>query len=393
MKRFLSLLVMVMVLLTSTTLAQAESLRERLDAPATYQTEASSPSGKTHVLVDATVDVPDVDAVPIYEVYSRYFEPEELADLCWYLFGDQYTYTHSSSGGGYTTRPTASGMTFYLLRAEGWNPIHYRFQQGREGKPCSVDASCMELDAFPFAYESTTLSYYADPGYNMGSAYPAAEDALAMANELVARLYPEFQFQHLGGEPMGYTFVGTRNGRVIGGKELYDTGYRVYYARMVDGIPLAQVDNVAQEYQVASAHSSAAARALPYESLFVDVGENGLYQFRYMNPVRLGAKLQADCTLLPFSQIMEIFRTIAPLSIAHYERNIEVSNEMRITRIALSYMGVPMRDAPTRYQLIPVWDFYGVQTADGGERFSMPHDSFLTINAMDGTIIDRAYGY
>ncbi len=392
MKKTVSFL-LTLILILSTTLAHAEPLRERLNAPAAHQAEASSPSGKTRVIVDAAVEVPAVDQVPIYEVHSRYFDPAEVAELCKYLFGTHYEYTRSSPGGNYKTHPAIAGLTSYNLQAEGWNPIHYRFQQGREGRPCSIIASYMELDAFPFAYESTELLYYADPGCNMGSAYPAAEDALAMANELVTRLYPDFQFQHLGGEPMGYTFVGNRNGWTIGGEELYDTGYRGYYAPRVDGIPLAQVDNVVQVYLGKSLHSTATTRALPYESLFVDVGENGLYQFRFMNPVRIGAKLQADCTLLPFSQIMEIFRTIAPLSIAHYERNIEVSNEMRITRIALNYMGVPMRDDPTRYQLIPVWDFYGTTYADGDERFFMPYYSLLTINAMDGTIIDRTYGY
>ena len=47
--------------------------------------------------------------------------------------------------------------------------------------------------------------------------------------------------------------------------------------------------------------------------------------------------------------------------------------------------------------LVPVWDFYGPRswTLGTGEPYTFydPDQSLLTINAVDGTIIDRSLGY
>lgn len=53
-----------------------------------------------------------------------------------------------------------------------------------------------------------------------------------------------------------------------------------------------------------------------------------------------------------------------------------------VSKITLGYMRVRSMNAPDTYELIPVWDF-----------FEGEFDSLLTVNAIDGTIIDRDYGY
>ena len=45
-------------------------------------------------------------------------------------------------------------------------------------------------------------------------------------------------------------------------------------------------------------------------------------------------------------------------------------------------MRVRSKNAPDTYELVPVWDF-----------FTDDFESLLTVNAIDGTIIDRNYGY
>lgn len=42
--------------------------------------------------------------------------------------------------------------------------------------------------------------------------------------------------------------------------------------------------------------------------------------------------------------------------------------------------------------MVPVWDFFGVRTIDR-ERYDDAYSSLFTINAIDGTVIDRNYGY
>lgn len=50
--------------------------------------------------------------------------------------------------------------------------------------------------------------------------------------------------------------------------------------------------------------------------------------------------------------------------------------------------------------LVPVWDFFGEYESDfgegektGGTLVREEHNSFLTINAVDGTVINRESGY
>lgn len=79
----------------------------------------------------------------------------------------------------------------------------------------------------------------------------------------------------------------------------------------------------------------------------------------------------------------------------------ENSRVYNIDRIVLGYARIyePSTDAHTGI-LIPVWDFFGSMTSESeynGETESNtskdPNESFLTINAVDGSIIDRNLGY
>ena len=85
-----------------------------------------------------------------------------------------------------------------------------------------------------------------------------------------------------------------------------------------------------------------------------------------------------------------MFGSIAPLTIVSTERG--ENNSLHIDRIELGYMCMQMKDDPARYQLIPVWDFFGTYSVSG-EVYSHYMEPRVTINAVDGTVIDRNYGY
>lgn len=96
---------------------------------------------------------------------------------------------------------------------------------------------------------------------------------------------------------------------------------------------------------------------------------------------------------MSFPEIMEIFGQIMPI---HFKNN---TDKINIDRITLGYMKIydPGLDSTTGL-LVPVWDFFGsreMYNSDGGEPYTMayPTASFLTINAADGNVINRNYGY
>ena len=87
-----------------------------------------------------------------------------------------------------------------------------------------------------------------------------------------------------------------------------------------------------------------------------------------------------------------------PLKIASYEQSYS-DIRVQIMEIRLGYMYTLQKNTPGEYVLTPVWDFVGTVeyrrqkngkiTAESSE----PFKSRLTINAIDGTVIDRDYGY
>ena len=57
---------------------------------------------------------------------------------------------------------------------------------------------------------------------------------------------------------------------------------------------------------------------------------------------------------------------------------------MTVNRITLSYSRVQNWDNPENFSMLPVWNFFDADD---------PAKSLLTISAVDGTVIDRGFGY
>ena len=129
------------------------------------------------------------------------------------------------------------------------------------------------------------------------------------------------------------------------------------------------------------------------------VNDEGVCSFTYDNPYDVGETVQQDVELLSFEEIWEIFSQVALLSIQHLEidENLQ-KNEMNVHEIRFGYMTVLMADGT--YQYTPVWDFYATRhlAGTGGythadEQRVMYDRSELTINAINGTVIERTLGY
>lgn len=90
---------------------------------------------------------------------------------------------------------------------------------------------------------------------------------------------------------------------------------------------------------------------------------------------------------------MQTATQMLPLKWAYHEHTWEetTSKNMRVESITFGYTRVLMKDAPTRYMMVPVWDFFGYFEASGANKAE--DYSLLTINAIDGSVIDREYGY
>jgi len=71
--------------------------------------------------------------------------------------------------------------------------------------------------------------------------------------------------------------------------------------------------------------------------------------------------------------------------------------EIGINTIKLGMMRVMKKNEPGKYLYVPVWDFLGNRTDmdETGRTHALPFgdQSYATINAIDGSFINRDWGY
>ena len=122
MKRTFAFLLMLMLLCPA---ALADTVREQVNAPLEHKRTYSSPSGRSHIYVDAQVIVPEAETIPIYQAFARVPDEMEfklLADLAFGAGG--YTLergkTDASNPAGVTyaegdPAETAKGLCLYSI--------------------------------------------------------------------------------------------------------------------------------------------------------------------------------------------------------------------------------------------------------------------------------------
>lgn len=200
--------------------------------------------------------------------------------------------------------------------------------------------------------------------------------------------------------------------------------WRLYYAPTVNGFPIAGArqditqthdGTVYQDYQYwdyACKDSENPDTVSWYlENILLDVGKNGVLRFAWTAPSTQPVVRQAESTLLPFEEIASIADTMlpevivgpkeTPLTKLDQYNGFDTRMDVDITKVSLSLMRI--RDKGSlQGTIVPVWDFWGTSdwydaepNAYGYQEKGMNYDfqPMLTLNAVDGTVVDRQLGY
>lgn len=200
--------------------------------------------------------------------------------------------------------------------------------------------------------------------------------------------------------------------------------WRLYYAPSVNGFPVsgARQDTTQTHdgtvYQdcwywcyAASEESNPDTVAWELENIYLDVGRDGILSFDWTAPSTKPMVQQAQSALLPFEEIASIANTMlpevivgpkgTPLTKLDQYNGFETRMDVDITKVSLSLMRI--RDKGfLQGTIVPVWDFWGTSdwydaepNAYGYQEKGMNYDfqPMLTLNAVDGTVVDRQLGY
>lgn len=103
-----------------------------------------------------------------------------------------------------------------------------------------------------------------------------------------------------------------------------------------------------------------------------------------------------NAELLPFKDIQQIFERQIKIAGAWENSSSLIDRQLKINKVRLGLCRIAMRNNPDEYIIVPVWDFFGESHEKyPNEEFTenMYRHSYLTINAIDGSIIDRSLGY
>ena len=380
MKRLLTTL---MLLLLTLGCASAETLREQTGAPETLQESWTSTSVPMRIVIDANVEIPDIEQAYCIAVTRHEFTAEEIARIGSAVIGTTLTdlrYENVYSGWYDDWRcMTQSG----IWRVDGC----YNVLKGRRVED-EVDV-WRKNDDFPGLGKSSTIT-------NQHQAYEnpyTPEAAQAMADELIAAIAPGRIMTAWGTEdriPASATNYGSTETQTEFTQ--FPEEYVFCYTPVIGGMPeLCTFDDITKDEENTW---------FPFRNdrIYVVIAPDGLDQLYWQAPEDYGE--QTPCELLSFEQIMSVARELLPLRQAPVAQRLGDQAGLIINRVTLSYCRVRRRDAQDEYELVPVWDFFGdtARLRDGVLRSEYldgenPCESLLTINAIDGLVIDRSYGY
>lgn len=125
----------------------------------------------------------------------------------------------------------------------------------------------------------------------------------------------------------------------------------------------------------------------PGESVLVFVNDSGIVGFYYLAPIEPVETVVEKSQMKSFDEIKDIFQQMIVVTNASENEKKTV----QIDQVTLRYMRISEADSFDTGLLVPVWDFEGsIVSAFQKEPIS---GSLLTINAIDGSVIDKQLGY
>lgn len=123
------------------------------------------------------------------------------------------------------------------------------------------------------------------------------------------------------------------------------------------------------------------------ESVEVLVTGDGIIGFDYLSPIEEIETIVNQSSMKSFDEIKDIFEQMVVVIYAVDTGKVTID----IDQVILRYTRISEADSFDTGLLVPVWDFIGTITTQYGE--VKENTTVLTINAIDGSIIDRELGY
>ena len=398
MKKVLSVFLIICLLFPGIALADVQS---QVNAPTHITDTFQSNTGKTVINVDADITVPSAEVLYLIPVKSTVFDDSmvsRLADLIWPGLGSQKLKIEDENS-------TAS-MEGRRQVNKYFRHSAYVMQKGTRQRDIDAQAatSYYQYPSFDEPLDAgLSASVYYDDRYrqkktvNYSSPYPAAEitediaehplslaQAVAIGDQLMSALTDQPFALFSVGKSRGYI---PDDKLITEGRQYDGTGfsYTLAYTRVINGAALLPCYGALMN--TSSFRDDLFVPAVGYEQVLLAVNREGqVTSFIWSSPYLISDE-RTEQKLLPFENILAIARQTLPLK--YQVEEVRGESHLFVYRIALGYMAALQRDT-LEFALTPVWNFYGHDVPEDVHVGCRP---LLTVNAVDGTVIDLEYGY
>lgn len=350
--------------------ATGVTIAEQVQAPERYQTELNI-DGLIKITVDASVTVPDGDGIRIKGLKGREFTEKERRSM--EKLSNRMDRTYYLYLGNAQSEASVNANAMAVLTA-AYNETETEVEEGTDAWSASSDGTSEEI-----AQAETTRP----------SAKKSQKDAQKLLTELglndFALAGARYQDSSLG------------------------VNYVLHYTRQIDGIPITYTSQIG-----GSVIEDEFGEWTPWEDEQLEFiyDAEGLWRMNWSNPYEISTISEEAVFLLPFSEVKQIFESVMMTnygksisysdSYGNYLDNYESylsSMEINVSSVRLGYMKIQEKGDKNGAKLVPVWDFFGTISCydmDTGSYVTTHEDPFyslVTINAMDGSVLDRYLGY
>lgn len=169
-------------------------------------------------------------------------------------------------------------------------------------------------------------------------------------------------------------------------ENFYRDVYEFQYMRNIDGV---FVDNSAGYKLVDEWRGDSYVKQVwGAETVIVYVNDSGIVGFKYCTPLSIDETLVEKSSLKSFEEIKSIFEKMVLIQNASTEESEKVSID--IDTVELVYARLSEKDRFDSGILVPIWNFKGKKVDEYGLETT---GSVMSINAIDGSVIDWTLGY
>ena len=129
------------------------------------------------------------------------------------------------------------------------------------------------------------------------------------------------------------------------------------------------------------------------ESVEFCINNQGIVTFNYNSPNEITETVVENSNLKSFKQIKKIFENMVVTAYAQDQKEKEKIT-IKVNQVILRYMRISEANSFDTGLLVPVWEFIGTKSYSQKTKLNTDkEESILTVNAIDGTIIDKKVGY